>query len=75
MCCTLVFLFCFFKKEVFNLVGDEYTVLGDYVNNKVKILMRHNVCGNEYTTRPNDFQQGHRCPICLKNSKESLIVA
>ena len=30
-----------FVEEVFNLVGDEYEVLGRYVNAKTKILMRH----------------------------------
>ena len=26
--------------------------------------IRHIRCGHEYTVRPNDFQQGYRCPEC-----------
>lgn len=59
-----------FKEEVKNLVGNEYTVLGEYINNKTKIKIKHNICGHEYMVRPNDFQQGYRCPEC--DSLESL---
>lgn len=51
-----------FVKEVYDLVGDEYTVIGKYVNNKTKILMRHNICGNEWCVIPNNFLKGSRCP-------------
>ena len=53
-----------FKKEVYTLVGNEYSVLGSYINNKTKIKMKHNICNNEYEVKPNDFQQGDRCPKC-----------
>jgi len=53
-----------FKQEVFDLVGDEYTVLGEYRNRKTKILMEHNVCGYEYTVRPEGFLRGSKCPKC-----------
>ena len=37
-----------FLQEVFSLVGDEYSVLSPYINNKTKVLMRHNCkeCNN-----------------------------
>lgn len=62
-----------FKKEVFSLVGDEYEVLGEYVNNTTKILMRHNCtkCGNyNYEVTPHSFlgsknRKGNRCPKCF----------
>lgn len=31
-----------FKKEVYDLVADEYLVLGEYKRNHEKILMKHN---------------------------------
>lgn len=34
-----------FIEDVRNLVGTEYTVLGEYVNNKTKITLIHNKCG------------------------------
>ena len=65
-----------FKIEVSKIVQDEYEVLGEYVNNKTKIKMKHNKCGYEYLVRPNDFQQGYRCPKCslLLKESESLIL-
>lgn len=51
------------KEEVFDLVGDEYTVLGEYVNTHTKILFRHNTCGNEFLMSPKAFiHDGQRCP-------------
>ncbi|MGY6765683.1 hypothetical protein ACW73O_11670 [Faecalibacterium prausnitzii] len=52
-----------FKKEVYDLVGDEYTVLGEYKTTHTKILMRHNVCNCEFEMAPKNFiHSGQRCP-------------
>lgn len=53
-----------FKKEVKELVDNEYTVLEQYKNADSKILMRHNKCGYEYKVRPSNFLYGQRCPRC-----------
>lgn len=54
-----------FVDEVSELVGDEYTVLGKYKSIHVKILMKHNTCGNEYQVTPGHFLvTGRRCPNC-----------
>lgn len=55
-----------FKLRVYDLVGDEYTVLGEYVNAKTKILIQHNACGNIYEVRPDNFLSGNRCPKCKR---------
>ena len=49
----------------------EYEWLEEYKgNNKIKYKIKHIKCGKEYNVRPNDFQQGNRCPFCsLKSSK------
>ena len=60
-----------FKQEVYNLVGDEYTVLGKYKNSKTKVLLRHNKCGNEYDVLPSAFLRGTRCPKCFKNKRKT----
>lgn len=52
-----------FKKEVYQLVGNEYEIVGEYINNKTKIKIKHN-CGYEYETKPNLFLNGCRCPKC-----------
>jgi DNA-directed RNA polymerase subunit RPC12/RpoP len=54
-----------FKKEVYSLVQDKYSVLGDYINAQTKIEMRHNLCGHIYTVEPNIFLKGNRCPKCF----------
>lgn len=60
-----------YKDQVNNLVGNEYSVLGDYVKSSVKIKMRHNKCGYIWNITPNNFLKGRRCPQCnkIKNSK------
>lgn len=54
----------YFKNEVKNLAGDEYSVLGEYKTSKAKILIRHNKCGHEYYVSPQNFLRGRRCPKC-----------
>lgn len=57
-----------YKKEVKELVGDEYLVKGDYIKNSIKIPMLHTVCGKTWEVKPNDFLYGHRCPTCCLKS-------
>ena len=57
-----------FKREVFNLVGEEYEVISEYINSQSKILIRHNKCGREYV-RANEFLQGKRCSKCSGRMK------
>jgi len=58
-----------FVKEVYSLVKDEYIFLEEYINNKTKILCRHNKCGHEYKVQPKGFIKGNRCPNCNNQSK------
>lgn len=61
-----------FKEEVSLLVSDEYRVLGDYVNARTEIKMRHNVCLYEYYVTPDHFlNAGTRCPNCFGNARKS----
>lgn len=53
-----------FVKEIRELVEDEYTVLGEYVNARTKVLFKHNICGSEYEATPDNFLRGRRCPVC-----------
>lgn len=64
-----------FKKDVYDLVGDEFTVLGEYLNNKADITMRHNKCGRIYTTKPNCFLNGNRCAECYESSGEEAVAS
>ncbi|MBQ9121630.1 MAG: hypothetical protein IJY12_04655, partial [Clostridia bacterium] len=52
-----------FKREVYSLVGDEYTVLSEYIDSSHTVQMRHNKCGREYSVLPAHFTStGRRCP-------------
>lgn len=56
------------------IAGDEYTVLGEYVNNKKNILMLHTRCGYEWYVKPNHFiNTGTRCPRCCSSKGETRI--
>lgn len=53
-----------FKAEVKALVGDEYTVLGEYVNRSTNIKISHNHCQREYYVEPGNFLYRSRCIEC-----------
>ena len=55
-----------FENKILEEVGDEYSVLGEYVNHEVPILMKHNKCGHEWFVRPTFFtgSKKTRCPQC-----------
>ena len=69
-----------FIKEVYNLVGNEYTVLSKYKTDGTKkpdkVTFKHNYCGKEFDMRAHDFLKlGSRCPYCAKeisNKKQQL---
>lgn len=59
-----------FVQKVNKLVGEEYTVLGNYKNMQTKIEMKHNKCGNVYVVLPTSFiHAGTRCPECNGKKK------
>jgi very-short-patch-repair endonuclease len=62
-----------FKNEVLALVGSEYLVLGEYVNVRTKISIKHNSCGHTYDIFPNDFLDGEKCPVCRESRGEKTI--
>lgn len=57
-----------FKEEVNSIFNTEYTVIGEYTGTNNKILLRHNVCGNEFEMCPNNFLRGSRCPKCSRKN-------
>lgn len=57
------------KKDYLNKIFNDkdYLLLDNPVysgNNKMKVKIKHIVCGNFYFTTPNRFQQGQKCPYC-----------
>lgn len=63
-----------YKKEVFNLVGIEYSILAEYSNTRTVIKTIHNKCDFVYYVTPNNFLRGRRCPLCTQSKGENAIV-
>jgi predicted Zn-ribbon and HTH transcriptional regulator len=62
-----------FTREIFELVDDEYQVLGEYINSGAKIKIKHNVCDFEWDVVPDNFLGGSRCPKCNSSKGERKI--
>lgn len=46
-----------FADKVKSKYGDEFIVVGDYVNSKTPIEIKHRECNTIYTVIPNKFIQ------------------
>ena len=71
--------FCFGKNKITKEIlqkrsidkyGDEYTIIGEYVNNLTPILIKHNVCGNSNLQIPNNHLR-RRCFSCYGTPKKN----
>jgi Zn ribbon nucleic-acid-binding protein len=60
-----------FISEVYELVGNEYKVLGQYINALTKIKVVHNKCNTVYEVKPNNLLIGQRCPACYGNIRKT----
>jgi uncharacterized protein with PIN domain len=54
-----------FKDRVYELVGDEYSVLSECPTNITMVKMRHDICGFEWSIVAHLFAaRQSRCPLC-----------
>lgn len=63
-----------FISEVYDMYGDEYTVVGEYESyhhNRVKI--KHNICDNTYMAIPAVLLKGIGCNICAESKGETSV--
>ena len=61
-----------FVSQVNEIFQGEYTVLGQYKNNRTAIQIRHNKCGRTFMKIPHDMLTKHSgCPYC-NGSKPAL---
>ena len=61
-----------FKKEIERKYPSEYTILGDYTNNKTPIMVRHK-CGHEWLVIPKSILKAKCCPKCILSKGEVFI--
>ena len=61
-----------FVKAINDKYPNEYVVLGEYVNNRTKIQVKHK-CGHEWSVTPKDLLKDIRCPRCMMSKGEHYI--
>ena len=59
----------YFKNEVNKLSDGEYELVSEYSSCHTPVIIKHKLCGAEYSTKPNNFLSGRRCPTCFKSVK------
>lgn len=64
-----------YKEEVYDLVGDDYKILGKYETSKTLIETKHDIeeCGYIWGVSPNNFLRRSRCPKCSSSLGEKII--
>ena len=62
-----------YKEFLRDLVGEDFTVVSEYIYSTLDIKIRHEECGEVFTTTPTYFNTHHKCPICqTQRSKKNL---
>lgn len=57
-----------FKKRIANTLGKDYQLIGEYKTSRIKVTIKHLVCGKEYKTSPKNALDGLGCPYCSKKA-------
>lgn len=50
------------KQKFYELVGNEYSIMDEYITTHTPIEIKHNECGNIFKMSPRSFMNGQRCP-------------
>ena len=53
-----------FRKEIYDLVGEEYDLVGNYKDRKTDVQILHTVCNTVQVYKPQRFLMGTRCSKC-----------
>lgn len=61
-----------FEQDLLSILGEEYKLISDYINNKTKIRILHTTCGEVWEVRPDVItHQKSSCPFCSRHAKMS----
>lgn len=58
-----------FKSIIYEKEGNNYTLMGEVIDAKTKVKIKHNVCNHIYEIPPSNFKSGSRCPLCAKRKR------
>lgn len=61
-----------FSEQIEEKYPNEYEVIGEYINNRTPILVKHK-CGHEWEVIPKDLLRDIRCPKCIASKGELFI--
>ena len=61
-----------FIDEIETKYPGKYTIMGEYVNNRTPIKVKH-ICGYEWEVIPKDLLREERCPECMISKGELFI--
>lgn len=63
------------NKDLIDILGDEYELLSEYINNKTKVKVKHLACKTEYETLADHIlrKRGYKCPKCKGNRVHLLL--
>lgn len=62
-----------YLKDLSEKYGDEYQLLGEYINAQTPTLFEHTPCGFKWKCRPNDILCKAPCPRCHSSKGEMKI--
>ena len=61
-----------YRDELKEAVGQQYILISNYTNRRIKVLMYHRDCGKFYWVNPDSFiNGGRRCPYCYGNKRKT----
>lgn len=53
-----------FNKELLEATSGEFLLVGPYINNKTKVLIKHRECGKTFEPYPNNIIKNKNCIYC-----------
>lgn len=64
-----------FKAKLKETTNNEYLLVGEYINSRTKVKLKHIACGHTFTVLPACFinTMGTSCPYCHQSKGERLI--
>mgnify|MGYP000904632811 CR=1 FL=1 len=55
-----------FKNKIKLKCGDDFELIGEYINSKTDVRIKHLSCGGEFNIKPYNFLTRKHCTICNK---------